>query len=104
MRSVEGYKEGNVTFVYPEGKIRRWNLSGADGGVRVRRVPIHGLLGINGGLEYENIAAGLMLLGLIPARSWICCHLVPTEENIGEKILLIDTENDVVEYVLSLAG
>lgn len=92
MRVVQGFKEENVIHIFPEGEIKRYDLTDAHGRVEVRNIPI-GSKTIN--FEPERIASGLVALGLIKARPYVVV-------NTTEEIDLIDSNEDTLEYSLKL--
>jgi hypothetical protein len=108
LRVVEGYREGNVTFVFPEGNILRWDLLDWQGQILIRRLPI-------GDSEFRvanrsrsgkilrrhrdelHVSEALVLLGLIPDGQWVECRF---DDGEGEEIAIINTQTDEMEFCL----
>lgn len=91
MRLVTGRREENVTFIYPEGDILRYNLCDANWNVITRRIVL-GRQTVD--LSAEAIGDGLAKIGLIGEED-----LVTIRSEDGE-LFLVETENDTVRWIL----
>lgn len=90
-RLVEGYTDGNVVHIKPEGDVRRYDLFDKEDRIRVKRLVVSAKILKDG---YEYIGDALAMLGLIQDGSFV---IVQVQE--GE-ILIIDSTCDALLWTL----
>ena len=91
IRQVEGYQEGNVTFIFPEGHVSRFDLQDEHGNVRVRRL-VFGTDMLE--LKYEKIPEILVMSGLIEDKNYV------TIMTVEGHFRVINSDIDQLAYIL----
>lgn len=93
MNVVEGYVNGNVVYIFPEGDVKRYDLYDSNGRIRVTRIVL------GSGLTRDNrerLGDVLVMMGLIPPANFV---VVPRENGF----ILIDSDSDLERFELKLS-
>ena len=90
---VEGYTNGNVVYIFPEGDVKRYDLYDQNGRLRIHRI----VLGSNLTRDnYERIGDVLSSMGLIPGASYVT---IPRDSGF----ILIDSDTDFERFELKIS-